>query len=159
MGSGKTTIGRRLANRLKFDFLDLDSQIEKQEKRTVDQIFSQSSETYFREIEHTCLKEISSLEKNIVISTGGGAPCFYNNMDIINQSGKSVYLQMHPHSLAKRIEYSKRERPLLKGMTEEEIEHFIETKLIEREKYYLKANFIIKGESLDLDELVGLLGN
>jgi shikimate kinase len=157
MGSGKTTIGRRLANRLKFDFLDLDSQIEKHEKRSVDEIFSQSGETYFREIEHTCLLEISLLEKNLVISTGGGTPCFYNNIDIINQSGKSVYLQMHTHSLVKRIEYSKRERPLLKGMTEEEIEHFIETKLKEREKYYLQANFIIKGESLDMDELVGLL--
>jgi shikimate kinase len=159
MGSGKTTIGRRLSNRLKFDFLDLDSQIEKHEKRTVDEIFSQSGEAYFREIEHICLKEISSTEKNLVISTGGGTPCFFDNLNIINQSGKSVYLQMHPHSLANRIEYSKRERPLLKGMTEEEIEHFIETKLIEREKYYLQATVIIKGESLDIDELVKILIN
>ena len=144
---------------MKFDFLDLDSQIEKHEKKTIDEIFSQRGEIIFREVEHTYLKEISSIEKNIIISTGGGTPCYYNNMDIINHSGKSVYLQMHPHSLAKRIEYSKRERPLLKGMTEEEIEHFIETKLIEREKYYLLANYIIKGESLDMDELVRLLGH
>ena len=157
MGSGKTTTGRRLATRLKFDFLDLDSQIEKQEKRTVDEIFNQSGESYFRKIEHHCLMEISFSEKNLVISTGGGTPCFYDNMSIINQSGKSVYLQMQPRSLAKRNEYSKRERPLLKGMTEEEAEIFIEKKLKEREQYYLQASIIIKGESLDMDELVWLL--
>jgi len=155
MGSGKTTVGKKLASKLNFDFVDLDLYLEEKYKITIPDIFDRFDEDVFRKIEHETLLDTKSFQ-NTVISTGGGTPCFYNNMEIINTNGTSVYLKLHPKSIQRRLLESKKKRPLVMNKTEDEIFDFIELKLEEREHYYKQANFTIKAENLEISELVKL---
>lgn len=153
MGSGKTTIGKKLANRLGFLFIDLDRLIENKYRITIPDIFNRYDEDAFRLVEHQSLQETFTFS-NAVISTGGGTPCFYNNMELINQNGLSVYLKMHYKSLYDRLIHSKKKRPLLADKSPEQIMEFIETQLAEREPFYLQSRIVAKGESLVFNELV-----
>ncbi len=155
MGSGKTTSGKKLAAQLDYNFVDLDFLIEEKYKISIPDIFDRFDEDVFRKIEHDTLLDTKSFQ-NTVISTGGGTPCFYNNMEIINSNGTSVYLLLHPKSIQKRLLASKKKRPLIMNKSEDEIFDFIELKLEEREQYYKKANFTIKAENLDISDLVKL---
>lgn len=117
MGSGKTTLGKELANRLGFRFLDLDSLMEEREKMKVAEIFSQNGEQYFRKLEHETLKQTFTLSENIVVSTGGGTPCYFNNADLMNEAGISVYLRVTPKSIKKRLsEVQIDSRPMIKNL-------------------------------------------
>lgn len=155
MGSGKTTVGKKLATQLNYNIIDLDDQIEEKYRITIPDIFNRFDENAFRKIEHDVLLETINL-KNTVISTGGGTPCFFNNMEIINKNGTSVYLKLHPKSIHKRLLESKRRRPLIEDKTEEEQFNFIVSKLAERENFYQTAHHTIKAENLNLSELVKL---
>ncbi|MCD4789515.1 MAG: shikimate kinase [Bacteroidales bacterium] len=152
MGSGKTTVGKRLAGKLGYDFIDLDEMIEKKYHITINNIFNKFDENAFRLIEQKTLTETFKL-KNTVISTGGGTPCFFNNMQLINKHGTSVYLKMHKQSLYDRLINSKTKRPLLTGKTPNEILNYIGMQLHHREPYYLQSSIIIKGESINTDLL------
>lgn len=156
MGSGKTTIGKKLATRLGFLFIDLDNLIENKYRITIPDIFNRFDEDAFRMVEHKSLKETFTFS-NAVISTGGGTPCFLNNMDLINQNGYSVYLQMHINSLYDRLINSKKKRPLLDSKSPEQIMDYINKQLTVREPYYLQSKLVIKGESLDINFLVELI--
>jgi len=147
MGSGKTTIGRELAKKLDFQFIDVDHFIENRQRKTINEIFSEKGEDAFRLMEHKALEEISLFE-NIVISTGGGAPCFYNNMELMNKNGFTIYLKTSPEELTKRLAITKNERPLLKEKTLEEMQAFIAENLERRNYFYSQALLIFDAEQM-----------
>ena len=158
MGSGKSTLGKKLASKLGFSFYDTDQIIEEQYKISIYNFFEKYEEDVFRKIEYDVLKN-TLIHNNAVISTGGGTPCFRNNMDIINKNSYSVYIKMHIDSIETRLINSKKSRPLLKDISQDNLKAFIEKQLLEREKYYNQANLIIKGENLDINYLIESLKN
>jgi len=158
MGSGKTTVGKKLAAKMDYSFLDLDKMIEHKFKITIPDLFAKYDEKTFRKLEQETLLDTFTLA-NTVISTGGGTPCFYDNMELINKNGLSVYLKMHPKSLYERLIKSKKKRPLLANKSTEEILKHISMQVIERESFYLQSNLMIKGESMDIRKLVESITN
>lgn len=152
MGCGKTTVGRQLAKLLNYAHLDLDVLFEAEYKITIADFFKKYDEIAFRKIEHQLLLSTFNLE-NHVISTGGGTPCFFNNMYLINQNGISVYIKMHPKSLFFRLLNSKRIRPLTLGLDEVSLEKSIIEKLTQRENFYAHSKIIVKGEDIDVGAL------
>jgi shikimate kinase len=158
MGCGKTTAGRKLAVRLGWEFVDLDREIERIAGMKIPEIFEANGEEYFRKTEQEALQALAS-STHTVISTGGGAPCYGDNMDHMLSSGLTVYLKLTPAGLRNRLLKSKTERPLLKGLNSEEMLLFIEQKLSEREKFYERAEIIIEGSDLDMDLLVSRIKN
>ena len=151
MGSGKSTVGRKLASSLNWSFIDLDRKIEERAGKTIPQIFSQDGEDYFRIIESEVLKTTGSLTETIV-STGGGTPCHGDNMDFMLKTGMTIYLKMTPEQLTNRLLESTGERPLIKNIPDDQLLNFIEKKLVIREKWYSKAKLTI--ESLHIDYTV-----
>ncbi|NDW17539.1 shikimate kinase [Dysgonomonas sp. 216] len=143
MGAGKTTIGRILAKRRGLDFIDLDLFIESRYQKTIGQIFEEYGEARFREIESSVLKEVADFE-NVVISTGGGTPCFHNNMEFMNKQGITIYLKASPVILAGRLAEAKEKRPLIKNKTMDELSNFISENLDVREPVYNKAHIIFE---------------
>lgn len=156
MGSGKSTAGRKLASQLNWSFIDLDEKIQKMEGMKIPDIFSLKGEPYFRKLETQALDELK-LETNAVISTGGGTPCFGDNMDFMLSSGLTVYIRMTPISLKKRLEGSAEGRPLLKEIDRKDLQKYITAKLAEREKWYSRAEIIIDVVNNDLPDLLPLI--
>jgi len=142
MGSGKSTVGIGLAEELKLQFIDLDVYIEQRNCKSIPEIFASLGENGFRLLEQKALHEVSEFE-NVVIATGGGAPCFFDNMELIKKSGISVYLNGTPRILADRLRHSKTDRPLIKGKTEQELIDFIDETLTKRNFWYTQADHII----------------
>jgi len=146
MGSGKTTIGKLLAARLGYSFIDMDTHIEEKQFKTISQIFAKLGEAEFRILEQKCLHEVAEFE-NVVISTGGGAPCFFDNMDYMNACGLTIYLKLTPTELAERLEASHaNKRPLLANRKGEELRQFIADGLAKREPFYAQASYSLSGE-------------
>ena len=114
MGAGKTTLGKAFARQMDIPFVDLDWYIEERFHKTVGELFTERGETGFRELERNMLHEVAEFE-NVVISTGGGAPCFFDNMDFMNRTGKTVFLDVHPDVLFRRLRVAKQQRPILQG--------------------------------------------
>jgi shikimate kinase len=156
MGSGKSTAGKKLASRFGMEYLDLDDYIEAEYGKSITQIFDEEGEERFRELEHSYLQRVINRD-NLVISLGGGTPCFYNNIDLINNSGISVYLKMSVDALANRLVNAKKKRPLIQDMSEFDLKNFISTNLARREPFYLKAHYKVKAKDLDIDELADFL--
>lgn len=156
MGAGKTTLGKKLARKLKYTFYDIDKAFEHKYKTSVDLFFLKYGEEIFRRLEYELLISTFKFE-NTVISTGGGTPCFYNSMNLINQQGKSVYIKLSPEALYRRLTVAKKRRPLTANKSEEELREFINKKLKEREVFYNKANIIIRGLSANLETLTDRL--
>lgn len=148
MGSGKTTVGRQLAKRLGLMFYDLDWYITNRMRRTVAQIFEESGEEGFRKIEHAMLHEVAEFE-DVVLSCGGGTPCFFDNMDYLNRMGETVYLKASPEVLYAHLKMGKSVRPLLLNKTPEEVEAFVKEQLAQREPYYTKAKHTLDVNVLD----------
>ena len=138
MGVGKTTVGKGLAKLLNLEFIDLDKYIQNKYRKTIGELFREKGEEGFRKIEQQMLHEVVEFE-NIVLSTGGGAPCFFDNMDVMNRAGTTVYISATPQELAARLSASKTERPLIAGKSPDELIQFITKHLAERECYYKKA--------------------
>ena len=156
MGSGKSTTGKILAKKLNMKFIDLDDIIERDEKKTIEDLFVKEGEIKFREIEHNYLKKTIK-DKNIVLSLGGGTPCYYNNMELIKKNGISVYLKMSAGSLYNRLINSKKSRPLIKKMKNKDLKEFIESTLTDRKKYYEQADCIINAINLKIKQLINLV--
>jgi shikimate kinase len=144
MGCGKTTLGKRLALKLGYPFMDMDKVIEAETQLSINEYFSKFGEDAFRETESRTLKS-TSFPENVVIATGGGAPCFFDNMDWMNANGTTVYLSLSPKSLAKRLASATEQRPILKGLKPDELEQFIAERLNLREPFYKQAKISIKG--------------
>ena len=148
MGSGKTTIGKALAKELGMPFYDLDWYIESRMRKTVKELFDSVGEEGFRQIERNMLHEVAEFE-NVIISCGGGTPCFFDNMDYINQQGDTVYLKASPEVLYGHLKMGKAVRPLLLNKTPEEVRLFIEQQLEQRRTYYEKAKYTLDVNLLD----------
>ncbi|HLN20508.1 MAG TPA: shikimate kinase [Bacteroidales bacterium] len=156
MGSGKTTAGKKLANIMGSGFYDLDKVIEQKSGMDIPGIFAHHGEDYFRTLEAEILRELSVI-KDGIISTGGGAPCFRDNMDFMCSDGITVYLKMTPAQLRERILNSKTERPLIAGLGREDLLSFIEKKLAERERFYNMAEIVFDGFDPDIRKLYELI--
>ena len=148
MGAGKTTLGKALSKELGIPFYDLDWYIESRMRRTVEQIFAENGEEGFRKIEYNMLHEVAEFE-DVIISCGGGTPCFFDNMDYLNQQGETIYLKATPEVLLRHLKMGKVVRPLLKGKSQEEMKTFIEEQLEKREPFYNKARHTIDINLLD----------
>ncbi len=154
MGSGKSTLGRWLSNAMDgWTFIDLDHFIENKYHKTIPQIFEENGEDSFRKIEATCLQEVSSFEK-VIIGSGGGTPCYFNNMEIMNTTGLSIYLKLTPQVIYDRLQTSKAQRPLIAGKHGDELLDFIAVKLLEREGYYKQANLISDADNWEVKDFV-----
>lgn len=147
MGAGKTTVGKVLSNLLNLSFLDLDYYIERRYHKTVSQLFAEKGEEAFRTIERNMLHEVADFE-NILISVGGGTPCFFDNMEVMNQKGQTVYLKVSVKELANRLEIAKATRPVLKGRSGEELLQFIAENLEKRTPFYQKATIVFDAEKM-----------
>lgn len=147
MGSGKSTIGRFIANEMGWVNIDMDHLFEKEHNCTISHFFENQGEQAFRDEEEKILQKLST-EKNIIISTGGGTPCHGNNMEIMKSTGLTIYIQVDPEELKKRLNSAKETRPLLMAKKEEELLQYIRTKLVEREPFYNKAHMIVDGVAL-----------
>ena len=148
MGAGKTTVGKALAKELGIIFYDLDWYIENRMRKSIAQIFAERGEEGFRKIEYNMLHEVAEFE-NVIISCGGGTPCFFDNMDYLNQQGDVVYLKATPETLYKHLLMAKIERPLLKGKSAEELIAYITEHLEQREPFYQKARYTLDVNVLD----------
>ncbi len=148
MGAGKTTVGKALARELGLQFYDLDWYIESRQHKTVPQIFAEKGEDGFRKIEYNMLHEVAEFE-NVVISCGGGTPCFFDNMDYMNAQGDVVYLKADTDVLYRHLLMGKTERPLLKGKSKEELVAFITEQLERREPFYAKARHTLDVSLMD----------
>ncbi|MFW5822309.1 MAG: shikimate kinase [Tangfeifania sp.] len=156
MGCGKTTLGKRLSKHMGLQFIDMDHYIEKRNCKTVPQLFKEFGELGFRQRERKALEELAEFT-DIVIATGGGAPCFFDNIDLMNRTGKTIYLNIHPKILASRLLKSKTERPLIKGKSRNELIEFIDETLRKRNKFYKQANYEITRPDVDLDEVAKMI--
>jgi len=157
MGCGKSTLGRKLASELNLTFIDLDSFLEEKYFKTIPQIFAEEGEDAFRKKERKVLEEVCGFD-DVILATGGGAPCFFDNMDLMNSAGFCVFLDVEISSLVNRLIHAKTERPLIKGKSPEELHEFIEGLLAKRRPFYEKARYILKGSEITSNQVVDLLG-
>ena len=155
-GAGKSTIAKKIAAHFHFSVLDTDEMLEEKYHISVFNIFEKYGEETFRQLEYNTLIEALQQE-NVVIATGGGTPCFFDAMKLINEAAISVYVEMAPKSLVQRLLHAKKARPLTKNKTEEALFSYVTEQLIQREPFYKQAHFTVKGESCNLQELIELL--
>jgi shikimate kinase len=147
MGAGKTTLGKVLSRKMKLSYIDTDHYIENRYHKKVSDIFATEGETRFREMEHRMLCEVSEFE-DIVISTGGGLPCFYDNMEIMNRKGMTVYLDVSAEELAARLQASKTMRPVLQHRSGRELMDFIRENLDKRRPFYEQAQICLNADPM-----------
>ncbi|MCP9201196.1 shikimate kinase [Gramella sp. GC03-9] len=162
MGSGKSFIGKRLAERIEQKFIDFDEEIEKIENLSISEIFQQKGEIYFRKLERKVLEQVLSQEQNAVISLGGGTPCYGDNMELIREANDAVsfYLKLSVQQLTERLFSEKDERPVIKHLqNKEELEEFIRKHLFERGFYYNQADHVIDCGGKDSEELITEITN
>lgn len=141
MGCGKSYMGKAMAQSLGWEFLDMDDFLEANEGMTISQIFAEGGESLFRELEKNYLQATYDFE-NTVIATGGGAPCFFDNMDWMNANGTTIYLDTPVAVLVERLKKETAHRPLLANKTSAELSEFIQQKLLERAPFYEQASTI-----------------
>ena len=156
MGSGKTYWAQHLAAQLNMDWIDLDQQIEKVTDMPVRDIFATEGEAYFRLKERDTLRQLAGVE-NIIISTGGGTPCFHNNMDWMNENGITIWLNVDSATLAERLMRKKYKRPLISHLADDEIQDFIQAKIKEREPFYAQAKHHITGTHIKMEDFTKIL--
>jgi len=156
-GSGKSSIGKKLSNLLHFDFFDTDTEIERISGRSILQIFDEEGEIFFREKERTLIAELSQKD-NIVVSTGGGTPCFFDNMQRMNQTGLTIYLHASPNVLKQRITNQKHQKPLLKTVPDEQLTPHITQLLRQREPFYQQAQITVEAFNITAKKLLWIMG-
>jgi shikimate kinase len=156
MGSGKTTTGKRLSKKYGLDFIDLDHYIESRHFKTVSQLFQEKGEDGFREIERELLREVADFE-NIIISTGGGTACFFDNMELMNQKGETVYLKASAADLSEYLSTASKDRPLLAQKSGEELSDFISEMLQKREPFYSQAKHTVDARGVSDGLFDGLI--
>ena len=152
--SGKTTLGRQLATLLNESFIDLDHEIEAYEQCTVAEVFEKKGEDHFRQLESQLLKSVTSSNTGFVMSTGGGTPCFFDNMDFINKSGLSIFLHVPIAELVSRvIKHSFDDRPLFKGLGQEGLNEKIAKQMEERLPFYSQSVLTLEGADISLNDI------
>lgn len=151
MAAGKTTLGRWAARRLGYDFIDLDHYIESRYMKSVSDLFAERGEEGFREIERRMLHEVGEFDR-VLISTGGGTPCFFDNMDYMLSQGLTVYLEASVPVLCRRLKCSRTKRPLVDSKTEEELAGFVAEMLTRRDIYYRRAHAVFNSDEYERGE-------
>jgi shikimate kinase len=159
MGSGKTHWGNLLAEKLQVPFFDLDTVITETENKSISEIFAEKGEEFFRYREKEILEKLVSEKDDFIISSGGGTPCFFNNIEFMKKNGRVIWLNTSIEVLKKRLIRERLSRPLIRNIGEEELKAFIIRKLSERKMYYEQADVMVNEESIKLDPLVELLKN
>jgi shikimate kinase len=157
MGSGKSFWGKKLAQRLKVPFVDLDEEIEKELQDTIYSFISSKGELAFRKMERESLHRLTKSAGNMVLATGGGTPCYYDNMEVLNASYKTIYLDCSIQELVERLEGEKEHRPIISHLEDGELKEFIAKHLFERRLFYHQAHHRIKTSNLQLKDVVELV--
>ena len=137
-------------------FYDLDWYIEERFRKRVPQIFAEEGEEAFRKKERNMLHEVAEFE-NVVVSCGGGTPCFFDNIDYMNQAAEVIYLKASPETILSHLKISKGKRPLLEGMSPEELQTFVTDQIKTREDFYLRARHVVDVDVLDSAEKINRL--
>jgi len=158
MGSGKSRTGEEVASKMAWSFIDMDDLFEERFRISVLDFFEKYDENSFRTIERNLLHE-SILEDNVIYATGGGTPCFFDNMDFINNHGTSIYLKPGFSLLVNRLRIVRKKRPLLKDVKLEDLENYIHLQLAEREMFYSKAHFTLEGSAISVEKIIGLIND
>lgn len=153
MGSGKTLVSKELSILNNFKIFDLDTEISKQNNSSIAEIFKKKGEIFFRKTEKEVLEKILSTEKNIILSLGGGTPCYYNNINHINEKTISVFLKTNVKTLAQRLSSEKDKRPLIQNISNEDLPEFIAKHLFERNPFYNQAKITINTDNLSAREI------
>lgn len=153
MGAGKTTLGKAFARELGLSFIDLDWYLEERFHQTISQLFAERGEDGFRRLEQKMLHEVGDFE-NVVISTGGGTPCFFDNMDYMNAQGQTVFLDVDEETLFRRLRVATAQRPILRGKSDAELRDFIVKALAGRMPFYGKAHYRFDGSRLENREQI-----
>lgn len=158
IGSGKTTLGKKLAESLKIPFIDLDEYIVRKELKSISEIFALHGESYFREKEAKYLREVCEY-KEAVVSTGGGAACFHDNMTVMNVSGITIFLDVPIETLTERLWHQpqREQRPMIAGKTKEELTVFLQETHQKRLEFYKEAKLIFKGNDISADQILYLI--
>jgi shikimate kinase len=159
MGSGKTHWGKLLSERLKVPFFDLDTVITETEGKTISEIFSEKGEEYFRYREKEILENLVARQPEFIVSSGGGTPCFFNNIEFMKKNGQVIWLNTTVETLKQRLLRERMSRPLIRNIGEAELKAYIIRKLGERKMYYEQADVMVNEESILLDPLIQLLKN
>ncbi len=156
MGAGKTTLAKKLASKLGYQWIDTDQEIEKKEGVKVSEIFEVRGETYFRFLEKQLIDELIPSE-NIIVATGGGLPCFNNLMENLNHLGTTIYLERTPKELFQRVKQATNSRPLIAHKSDEELLEYIETTMEKRREIYLQSNIIADRFSQTPEKIIALI--
>lgn len=154
MGSGKTYWGRQLSQKLQIPFFDLDSVIEEKEESTISSIFANRGEEYFRMLEKDVLYMLTESHESFVMATGGGTPCFFNNIDCMKNRGTTVWINCSVDCLYSRLVKEKEKRPLISAIPDDELKAFIIKKFADRKIFYQQANVIISEDDVTLDTFI-----
>lgn len=158
MGCGKSSLGRKLAKRADYEFVDMDSVIEQREGAPVADIFHYAGEEYFRQKERAIIEEIGAMAGNYVVSTGGGVPTWTDNMERMNTLGQTVYLRRTAEQIASRLSpHGRQKRPKLRGLNDEELVEFMTKNMAERESFYSKATHVIECSSYSDEEIIEII--
>ena len=160
MGSGKTTIGNKLSSHYKLPFIDLDKEIILHENNPIDKIFKKKGELYFRKIEYKILSKIINNLSQSIISLGGGTPCYFDTIELLNRNSQiqTLYLKTNVNVLTDRLFNEKDKRPLIKSIKSKNLlKDFISKHLFERSIYYNKAKIILDTDNKSLDSIVNEL--
>ncbi len=152
MGAGKSSVAQILSKKMKLDFIDLDYEIEKYTGYTITETIFNKGELYFRKLEREILKQVLTKD-NFVVSTGGGTPCYYDNMDLLNANSASIYINVSIPTLYGRLEADKDARPLIAHLEGDALKEFIAKHLFERRDFYEKAIFTVKADGKSAEEL------
>lgn len=154
MGCGKTHWGREMSQKLQFPFFDLDSLIEEREGKSITAIFAEMGEEYFRMLEKDVLYLITESHESFVMATGGGTPCFFNNIDYMKRRGTAVWINTSVDSLHSRLVKEKEKRPLISSISDDELRGFIIKKYADRKIFYQQAQVILNEEDVTLERLI-----
>lgn len=154
MGSGKTHWGRLLSQKLGIPFFDLDEQVTGHAGKSIPEIFEKEGEEHFRLMEKEVLHIITESHDSFVMACGGGSPCYFNNIDYMNQSGTTVWINTPPETLFDRLMKEKEKRPLIKALSDEQLRSFIIKKFADRKIYYEQAAIMMDEEPVELDKLI-----
>ncbi len=154
MGSGKTHWGRLLSEKLGIRFYDLDEAIVEQAGKPITEIFATAGEEHFRVMESELLRQITESQESFIMACGGGTPCYFNNIDYMNQAGTSVWINTPLETLFTRLVRQKAKRPLIRDLSDDQLKGFISKKFSDRRMYYEQAELIVDEEPVELDKLI-----
>lgn len=153
MGSGKSHVSKNLSKKLNFPLIDLDQKISEEHQLSISEIFQNRGEIYFRKEEKRILESLLNEKKDIILSLGGGTPVYYNNMNIINEKSRSVFLRASVKTLTERVLLQKHTRPLISKLEDSDVPEFIAKHLFERNPFYGKAHFTVDTDSKTASEI------